>query len=78
MKKMSEYIGNLMPVEQFIEYVRRGYLIDYDGSGTMFDVNENDIGGIHPSDIQFPGDRKGKYTSKTLKEICTHVVWCNK
>lgn len=68
MRKMSEYIGDLISVNKFLEWVKTGCIIDYDGSGTMFDINEKNIGGIHPSDILFPDYVKKGKEDKTESE----------
>lgn len=67
LQPFSDY-GQLFTMSKFIEYVKDGYFIDYDGYGhyATKDGMSDDI--IIPSDI-----KSGK-----ISKQWTHVIWFNR
>lgn len=60
--------GTLMSLQEFIESVKSGGFIDYDGSGSyMKDGQETDIR-IHPSDVE----------NGNIRKDFTEIAWYNK
>ena len=62
--------GDLMTLESWIDCVKSGGFIDYDGSGNYSDGKRESNKGVSPSDV-----RAGHILKN--KEF-THVVWYNK
>lgn len=60
--------GDLMPLEEFIDYVEDGGFIDCDGSGELATSTQVSNVDISPSDIGWI----------EIPEWVTHVVWYNK
>ena len=69
-KDIPEY-GNLMTIEEWLEDVNAGYLIDYDGYGELSYKDKTSSITISPSDI------KDKSKKELLKNF-THIVWYNR
>lgn len=67
MEPIPEY-GYLMTMEEFIETVKCGFFIDYDGYGCYSDGKEISQGSVCPSDVA-----KG-----TVDMKWSHVVWFNR
>lgn len=64
--------GDMFTIEDWLEDVKNGYLIDYDGFGCFSD-GKNVLKGfenmIYPSDVEKPNFNPEKFT---------HIVWYNR
>jgi len=60
--------GDLIPLEDFVEYCKKGFFSDYDGSGVYVTNSEQSDIYINPTDI---------LADKYRKDF-THVKWYNK
>jgi hypothetical protein len=67
MEPLPDY-GDLMPMSDFIETVKCGCFIDYDGYGKYSDGKEMSEQTVRPSDVE-----AGKVDMKW-----SHVVWFNR
>jgi len=67
-EKIPDY-GDLIPLEEFIEDVKSGTFIDYDGFGEMATENETSGVSIKPSQI---------HKGYNFPEWCTHILWFNR
>ena len=63
-----EKYGSLMELDDFVENVRHGNFIDYDGSGYYSTATEESNISIHPSEVS-----QGIY-----RKDFTHVKWYNR
>ena len=58
--------GDLFTVQEFVDSVKLGFLIDYDGSGQLVRDDKMSKECILPSKIN------------TIPDCATHVLWFNK
>jgi len=72
MRDIESDEGDLMTVAEFVDCVRQGVFIDYDGHGryaTATQVSRDQADVIYPSEL---------VRLKTRPSWCTHVMWYNK
>lgn len=60
--------GDLMTIEKFLEYVRDGDFIDYDGHGNYSKPNVMSDIRVYPSDVKY----------NMIRKDFTHVIWFNR
>lgn len=78
--------GHHMTLKEFIEAVKSGCLIDYDGYGRYATATQMTNKSINPSDIsgktrvfdEKTMSMKNKKVKKNLDKRFTHVVWFNR
>ena len=67
LEKIPDY-GDIMTLKEFIEQVKDGCLIDYDGTGYYATKNRITNLSVYPSDIY-----KGK-----INKRWSHIMWFNR
>ena len=74
--KFSEFdnIGDLMSIDVWIECVKEGGFIDYDGYGYLCTEEKQSNIEIIPSQI----DRKSENPKDWIPEWATHIMWYNR
>lgn len=71
-KDIPDY-GDPMPIDAWIECVRDGFFIDYDGHGYLATETQMSNVRIYPSDFA-----KSWFLEKAGKGEFTHVIWFNR
>lgn len=68
----------LMPMSEFMDYVKSGFFIPYDGIGSIHDGNDFITDGVDVSIFAFIGDKLKNMSVEEFTEKYPYVAWYNK